>query len=370
MVLGCLVDAGVPLSELLEALQGLPLEGWSMSAQTVDRAGISAVQVRVEVADFQPERHLADVEAILETGDLTPWVRQNAARIFRRLAEAEARVHGVPLQRIHFHEVGAADAILDIVGSLVGLELLGVEQVFVTEFPTGVGSIRCAHGLFPNPAPATQDLLKGFVLRSVDTGAELVTPTGAALLTTLHSGARPQPFRLVEVGYGAGSRQLPFPNVLRLSLGEVESCGPWERVTLLETTLDDLSPEVCAEVAAQLRSEGALDVYLVPVIMKKGRPGVEFRVLCRHEDRERLCRSLLVHTTTLGVRASLVERQTLERRLVQTSTPWGPVRVKVATLPDGSSRSVPEFEDCRRLARETGVPVYQILASLTRFDDD
>jgi uncharacterized protein (TIGR00299 family) protein len=367
MTLGALVDAGASLDALRAELAKLPVAGWQMAAERVKKGAIAATFVRVEVAGGQRHhRHLGDILQIVEQAPLAPRVRERAAAIFRRLGEAEARIHGVPIEKVHFHEVGAVDAIVDIVGACVGLELLGVAEVYGSPVNVGGGTVGTAHGTLPVPAPASVELLRGAPTYSSGIEKELTTPTGAAILSTLARGIGAQPpMRVAAVGYGAGTWDLPGQaNVLRVMIGTAAGAGAAdETLTMLETNLDDITPELVGWVTEQALAAGALDVFTTPVQMKKNRPGVLLSVLCAADAADRLAALLFRETTTLGVRSYAVRRRALERALENVETPWGAVAVKVARLNGAVLNAAPEYEDCARLARERGVPLKQVMAA-------
>jgi uncharacterized protein (TIGR00299 family) protein len=310
-------------------------------------------------------RTFGEVAALIRASGLPAAVKDKAEAVYRRLAGAEAAVHGSTLDEVHFHEVGAVDSLVDVVGAVYGLHLLGVERVVCSPLPTGRGFVRCAHGLMPVPPPATLELLKGCPLRQVDVEGELVTPTGAALASALAEEFGPLPaFVPRAVGYGAGHKDFPFPNVLRIVIGE-ETSGPSEAldVLLIEANIDDQSPQLYEEVMASAFEAGALDVWLTPIQMKKNRPAQTLSVLCTPSDREAVTRLIFTETTTLGVRYSNWRRTCLDREWVEVDTPYGTVKVKVGRQ-DGELRTTtPEFEDCRRRAREAGAPVKLVQAA-------
>lgn len=370
MLLGALFDAGLEPQRLQEGLAGLPVEPWSFVVERVKRKGIAATHVEVRTSEAHAHRHLRHVLALVDGASLPEPVRVRAGQVFHRLAEAEGHVHGTSAEKVHFHEVGAVDAIVDIVGTVLGLHLLGVERLHCQgPLPAGRGFITCAHGTLPNPPPATVELCRGHAVRFVDVEAELVTPTGAALLTTL---AEPGPYQgSLEIegsGYGAGTWDLPIPNVVRLVLGQAHELGATpgggpqrERVVLLETNLDDMNPQVYEYVSERLFEAGALDVWLTPVQMKKGRPAVVLAILARPGDEPRLASIVLGETTTLGIRVHETERYFLPREMLTVETPWGPVACKRVQAEGSPSRAQPEYEDCKRLAREHGLPLLTIM---------
>ena len=337
----------------------------------VKRGPFAATRVEVSAPGGQPHRHLRHIVALLDAAELDRAVRERAAAVFRRLAEAEAEVHGSTPEKVHFHEVGAVDALVDVVGTIEGLNALGVGRVFGSPLPLGGGMVRSEHGLIPIPAPATALLLKGAPVRPSTIEAELVTPTGAALLTTLvESWEGPPAYRLERVGTGAGSRDLEQqPNVLRILIGELDAPAPLKRrVAVLETALDDDNPQYVAELMSRMMAEGALDVMLAPTIMKKGRAGLWLVVIAEPDHADRFALRLLSETSTLGVRVRLDERYELPRSLGSVETAFGPVRLKIAQLPEGGTRAVPEFESVRAAAERAGRPLREVAeAALAAF---
>jgi uncharacterized protein (TIGR00299 family) protein len=367
MILGALMDAGLSPDDLRERLSALRLPGWRLNVQRIVKHGLAAISVEVESEAESAERTLGDIEALIANGALPERDRTLALRIFRRLAEAEAQVHGVSPEEVHFHEVGAVDAIVDIVGAVSGLSLLGVERVHVSPLPLGRGFVHAAHSLLPLPGPAVVELLRGVPVVGRETEGETVTPTGAAILTTLAAsyGALP-PFTIQHVGYGAGRREADYPNVLRVLIGETEIEANVEWLVLLETNIDDLNPQVYDHVMNRLFGAGALDVWLTPVQMKKNRPGVLVSVLCQAADEAALTGILFRETTTLGLRRQMTERRRLPREIREVQTRFGPARVKVAFADGQVLRAVPEYDDCKHLAEANGVPLREVLAEAER----
>ena len=366
MILGALIDAGAPVDALRDALRSLPLEGWDLTAREVRKGAFRAVKADVvvdEAAHRHHHRRLADILQIVRAGSLSPVVQSSAERIFTRLADAEARAHGTARDDVHFHEVGAVDAIIDVTGSVVALELLDVGEVHVSALPVGTGFVEGAHGRIPVPAPGTSELLRGFPV--VDTGVrgELLTPTGAAILTTLARGRGRMPAMTVgAVGYGAGTKDLPgTPNVLRCFLGDAAIQPGEETIVQIETTIDDMSPQLYEPLMERLFEAGGLDVFLVPVIMKRSRPGTVLTVLATPDRVDALTRVLFEESSTIGVRWSNWQRARLPREVVTLTTSYGAIPFKVSRLGDRVLTVTPEFADVARLAREKGVPVREIL---------
>ncbi|MFM8270931.1 MAG: nickel pincer cofactor biosynthesis protein LarC [Gemmata sp.] len=373
MVLGAVIDAGVPADAIRAALDslGLPIK---LEVERVKRCGFAATKATVEAADQEDYRFLPDVEAILAKGALTAKQRELATTIFRKVAVAESTVHGMPLERVHFHEVGALDSIADIVGAAVGLDLLGVETFTSTPVPTGSGTVRCAHGLMPVPTPGTAELLKGVPLAPSVIKTELTTPTGAAILTAVVGEWTAAPAMTIErIGHGSGTKDfLEQPNILRLMVGTAaralgaDATGPPEEtdtVAVLETNLDDVSPELVGYTQERLFAAGALDVFAVPVQMKKNRPGVLLSVICEPEKGAALEAVLFQETGTFGVRRTAATRAKLRREAVTVQTRWGPVRAKRGWRA-GVEVLTPEYEDCARVAREHNVPLRDVYAAV------
>lgn len=370
MVLGAVIDAGVPVEAIRTMLGslGVPI---TLEVERVKRNGIAGTKVSVIAPDQEDYRFLPDVEAIIARGQLTDRQRELALAIFRKLAVAEATVHGMPLERVHFHEVGALDSIADIIGSAVGLDLLGVEKFTSRSVPTGHGTVKCAHGLMPIPAPAVAELLKGVPIAASVVKGELTTPTGAAILTTVVTEFTETPAITVQtIGHGAGTKDfLEQPNLLRLLVGEAH---PMKRVGfaqdsvwVLETNLDDVPGEVIGYCIEQLFAAGALDVFTLPLQMKKQRPGVLLSVIADDEHQLALEAILFRETATFGVRRHRVERSKLHRESVTVDSPWGPVKAKKGWR-DGMTVVTPEYDDCARIAREKNIPLREVYDTVRR----
>ncbi len=376
MALGALVDAGAPPEALREALRGIGCgREFDLRFDRVHRGPLAALKARVTVLrEDAPERHLMEVIGIIDGGDLEPAVAERARRTFERLAEAEAAVHGTTREEVHFHEVGAIDAIADVCGTAAALDLLGVEHVYSAEPVVGRGAIRSAHGELPAPGPAFLHLLAGVraPVRTRDVPYELTTPTGAAILTTLAHAFGPAPdMALRSVGYGAGDRDPPegLPNVLRVLVGETAAPGgpgAPESCVAIEANLDDASPQVVGHALERLLAAGALDAFVTPAGMKNSRPGLFLTVLARDSDVERLERAIFEETTTFGVRRHAVSRTVLERSFVGVTTRFGTVRMKVGKFRGEVLQATPEFEDCRGLAERAGVPVRSVIEAAAR----
>ncbi len=361
MILGAMIHAGLEPESLHEAVARLGLPGVELTMEPVQRGGLTATHVTVKTGPeaAQKHRHLPEILKIIANAGFPSAVSERAERVFNRLAEAEAHVHGMPVEKVHFHEVGAVDAIVDVVGACVGADALGLRSIVCSPVPTGNGTVRCAHGLMPIPAPATAELLKGVPLAACDVQAELTTPTGAAILTTLADSFGPLPAMTIgSIGYGAGTRDDPArPNLLRLLVGESATPASLEedRVIVLETQVDDATGQAVAFAVARLLEAGALDAFAIPILMKKGRPGQLLCVLCRTDDVAMLEGILFGETTTFGVRRYECLRRKLAREHVTVATPFGPIRVKLGRRGDQIVQAWPEFEDCAAAAQKHGV---------------
>jgi hypothetical protein len=364
MIMAALVDAGAPFDALCAELEKLPIDGWRLVRREVRRGAFRALKVDVEVDARVHDHHrrVGDILAILSASTLEPSIKEQAGRIFTRLAGAEARAHGTTPEAVHFHDVGAVDAIVDVTASVTGLALLGVDEVHVSALPVGGGLVVGPHGPIPAPAPGTIELLRGFPVVDSGVAAELVTPTGAAILTTLARGAGRMPAMIVtRVGYGAGARELEAPNVLRCLLGETAGQASAETIAQVETTIDDMSPQLYEPLMDRLLAAGALDVFLTPVVMKRSRPGVVVTMLCPPDAVDELSRILFEESTTIGVRWSERRRVRLVRETVRVTTAYGLVACKVSRLDGRIVTVTPEFSEVTRLARENAVPVREVL---------
>lgn len=375
MTLGALVDAGCPLDVLRSKLQGLSVPGWEISAEKVWKNGMAATHVRVHTEHTKTHRSLATIREILEQSDLDAEVKRRADAVFTTLGEAEAAVHDVPLEKVHFHEVGAVDAIVDIVGSCIGFSALGIESFSCSPLNVGGGTAKTAHGILPVPAPATARLLIGKPTYSNGTPKELVTPTGAAIVATVCESFGPQPaMKVSAIGYGAANTDLEVqPNVLRIMVGEVSADaaeGHGGTIRVLEANIDDMNPQIFGYLLEKALAAGALDVFATPIHMKKSRPGMLVSILCKPEDEPNFRAMLFAETTTLGVRSQLVDRYALPREHVTVTTRFGDVRVKVSRAEGRIQHASPEFDDCRKLAEDKNVPLQEVIEqALLRFEE-
>ncbi len=359
MTVGALIDAGADAAALTHMLDALAT-GATFRVEKTTRRSIAASKFHVHAAAARSHRHLSDILDLIEKSGLPAQVKQNSCSVFERLGAAEAKVHGVPIEKVHFHEVGAVDSICDIVGACAAFDLLGVDSIHCSPVNVGSGSIQTDHGVLPVPAPATAELLAGKPVYARGPCVELTTPTGAAIAATLAADFGPlPPMRITATGYGAGDKDFPeHANVLRVLIGESSGAAEATTVTVLEANIDDSSPQLLGYAMERLLESGALDVTLEPVLMKKNRPGTLLRVIAAPEHREALAQLIFAETTTLGLRIYSAERRVKARHLAEVETAHGKVRIKVSE----SGSFAPEYEDCRRIARETGVPLKQILA--------
>jgi uncharacterized protein (TIGR00299 family) protein len=363
MFIGALIDAGLPLEELRKVFQSLPLEGYSLEATREERNLLFGTRFKVKVTgDPQPHRRFSDIRDLIRAGNLSPSVRDKSIAIFESIAVEEGKIHGCSAEEVHFHEVGAIDSIVDIVGSVLGMEYLGIGTACASSLPLGSGFVETAHGRIPLPAPATVALLRGIPVHDSGLKEELVTPTGAALVKGLvHSFGSLPPMVIEKVAYGVGSRNLADrPNLLRILIGQAQGGANEETVVILEANLDDTNPEWLGFLMERLFEAGALDVVFSPGYMKKNRPAVLVHVMGKPHQKDQLMDLLFSESTTLGVRFHFTQRRILERSSVEMDSPWGRMKVKKVFRPDGSFHLLPEFEECRRIAKEKGLPMKDV----------
>jgi uncharacterized protein (TIGR00299 family) protein len=371
MTLAALIDAGVPLAHVQAGLDSLGIAGLRLETGEVKKKGFRALKLTVHHLPEHAHRHVHHITEMIDRSALTERQKLLATRIFERLGEAEAKVHGTTIRKVHFHEVGAVDSIADIVGGAIAWDLLGIERIIASPVPTGRGFVEIAHGRCSIPAPATAELLAGIPLAASDVEAELTTPTGAAMLSVLAQSYGPVPAMTIQrIGYGAGERDLEQQaNLLRLLVGETNDAAAGEQLWMLETNLDDCSGELVGYCIERLWEADALDVYSTPIQMKKNRPGVVVSVLCEPTEVENIEAILFAETTTLGVRRWLVSRRKLDRQAHSVATPWGAVEGKLAVVPGRSPAFSPEFESCRQVAIEHRVPLRIVMEAARRAFD-
>ncbi|RKY87446.1 nickel pincer cofactor biosynthesis protein LarC [candidate division KSB1 bacterium] len=368
MILGALIDAGLDIEELKSELKKLKLTGYDISTKRTEKKGISGTKFEVIVLEKHQERHLSDIFEIIEHSSLDRKIKNKAKDVFSALAKVEAEIHNQPVEKVHFHEVGAIDALIDIVGVMIGMQRLNIEQVVASKLHVGTGFVQCAHGTLPVPAPATLKLLSNVPIYSTGIENELVTPTGAAIITTLCENFGDIPSMKVEkIGYGAGSRDLPIPNMLRVLIGDSKIEPIEDRVLLLETNIDDMNPQFYDYVMEVLFQKGAKDVFLTPIHMKKNRPGVILSVISPLNKKDELLDVLFAETTTLGIRISeVIKRQKLERKIETVDTQFGKVNVKISFTGGKIRDIVPEYEECKKIAQEYQLPIKQVYEEVKR----
>ena len=367
MALGALFDLGVPVDWLVDNLQQMPLKDFSLTAQPIERSGIQAHAAVVKVKKDNVSRDYTDIQALIQKSNLSDRVKTKSLDIFETLATAEAAVHGCPIDKVHFHEIGGVDSLVDIVGTVMGLEYLGIQQVRASTIPLGSGFVSCRHGTIPVPAPATLEILKNIPVYGTGIDNELVTPTGAAIVATLAEsfGSLPQ-MVIHKTGYGAGTHNLgQIPNLLRIVLGTVENQKA-DEIVVVETGVDDMNPEIFGFLMERLFEDGALDVYWVPVFMKKNRPGTLIQVLCAKNRKNAIIERLFLETTSIGIRYYDVCRRILERDQVDIETTFGLIAVKRVKYPDGNVRFVPEYEVCKKIAYQNNIPIKTVYETITR----
>jgi pyridinium-3,5-bisthiocarboxylic acid mononucleotide nickel chelatase len=370
MLLGAIIDSGLSVDELKNELAKLHLTHFDLQYKKVVKKGIGGSQALVIIDQdhhHHHHRHLSNIVEIIENSDLTPSVKTNSIRIFNKLAEAEAKVHQTTIEKIHFHEVGAMDSIIDVVGTVAGLELLGIDTLYCSPLHVGTGFIKCAHGTLPVPAPATAELVRNLPIYSTGVEGELLTPTGAAILTTLSSGFGSMPAMTVDTwGYGAGSSEPAIPNLLRMAIGQAptELDGyEMEQAAVVETNIDDMTPQIYDYLIERLLEQGVMDVFLTHAQMKKNRPGTLVTVVCKPEMIPQVSDFLMHETTTIGLRWRVENRIKTKRTIKEVSIPYGKVGIKVAGKGDQITNMAPEYEDCKRLALEKKVPLKDVIAA-------
>jgi len=367
MVLGALVDLGLPVEKLKSELHKLNLFDYQIETKKIAKRGILSTQIKVNVKEGKKERRLEDILSILEKSKLEEKVRELGKAIFTKLATAEAKIHGKDVQKIHFHELGGLDTIIDVVGAVAGMKYLGVEKVYSSPLPVGRGFVKCAHGILPVPAPATLELLKEVPVYGSDIEAELVTPTGASIISSLaeNFGEMP-PMKIEHIGYGAGQRDLPIPNLLRVSIGVIKNAYQEDVVSLIQTNIDDMNPELYEHIVDRLFHEGALDVFLTPIQMKRTRPATMLSVIAGQEKMEKMLEIIFDETTTLGIRISKIKRRKLNRENRKVSTKYGKIEVKFGKH-DGVVKNVsPSYEECRKIATHLKIPLKKVYQEAKR----
>lgn len=370
MIIGALLDAGLHLDDLNFGLKQLNLPKFEIRADKVLKQNVSATQFSLNIADQKKHRSLSDLHKIVEDADLDHDIKDKAMKIFLRIAEAEAKIHNQLLEKVHFHEIGAVDTIVDVVGALLALRQLGVERVYASRLNVGSGFVDFSHGKFPVPAPATAEILKGIPIYATDSNAELVTPTGAAIIASLAEqfGDLPE-MKTEQIGYGAGTQDLQTPNVVRVFIGELAlpTKNETDTISVIEANIDDMNPQLYDNVMNKLFELGALDVYLTNISMKKNRPGIKLTVLLRPESESKMTRCVLEETTSLGIRIRRERRVILQRDIEAVQTPLGKVRFKIARLNGEVVNIMPEYEDCKRVAQSHNWPLKKVYLEVLKY---
>lgn len=369
MILGALLDAGLSVEVLNDKLSALGIPYGAIGSDKVTRKGIGGTRANVILEEkAQPHRHLKDIEDIINSSRLDPAVKEKSIRIFQKLAEAEAAVHRTSPDKIHFHEVGALDAVVDIVGAVIGITEFGIEEIYCSPIHVGSGTVTCAHGVLPVPAPATLELIRNIPVYSKGIDGELLTPTGAAILTTFAHGFGPMPEMTIQsIGYGAGKSDYDIPNLLRVVLGEkkmLAGCFEYDRIAVIETVIDDMNPQMYDYIFEKMSAINALDIYLTPVHMKKSRPGTLLTVLCTQDKIHDIAEFLMRETTSIGMRWRMEDRIKADREIITFDTPLGAARVKIARIGEDSVNFSPEYEDCKAIASETNTPLKTVMETV------
>lgn len=363
MILGALIDAGLDVLKLELELNKLKISGYTLKAEKTARKGLSGTRFSIHTKEDDTERCLRDIEEIIEHSDLDNDIKSSSKAIFHELAHVEANIHGCNPEEIHFHEIGGLDSIIDIVGALIGMKMLGIESVYASKIPVGTGFVECDHGTLPLPAPATLELLKGIPIYPSGLEKELVTPTGIAILkyVAINFGTIPK-MKINRIGYGAGSRDLKIPNMLRMWIGETDEEKEYEEdeVILIETNLDNMNPEFFGYASEKLLERGALDVFMTPIFMKKNRPGTLLSILITPDKLEEALSTIFAETTSLGTRLHRLERRKLAREIITVETTYGHVRVKVSRIDRETGNISPEYEDCKEIAAKQGLPLKKV----------
>ncbi len=370
MLLGALTDIGLDKDKLTEILKDLGLSNFEIKAEKVLRKGIGAVNLTIDIGHEHKHRHLKDIYEIVDNPVLSDNVRDKVKKVFEKVAEAEGKIHGISPDKVHFHEVGALDSIIDIVGTIWGLEQLGIDKCFSSAITLGSGEVKCAHGIIPVPSPATLDIIRGYPVLKKEIGFELATPTGTALITTIAEYRENLPLMEIDyTGYGCGDREMEnMPNVLRIISGKTISGLEQDKIAILETNIDDMIPEIIPHIIDRLMNEGALDVFVSPVLMKKGRQGNQITVLCEPDAARNFSEILFSETSTSGIRVSETGRFKLPRTVEKLQTRWGEVYVK-SFVHNGKKKIVPEFEECRAIAKREEITLLEVYEEIRRTGD-
>lgn len=367
MILGALLDLGIKAEDWKEELKKIPIEGYKVEISRKQKGALWGTDVNIILENENSHRHLEDIIRIVNESDLSETVKEKAKEIFYKIAEAESKIHNEPMEEVHFHEIGAIDTIIDVLGSLILLEILKIDKVYASPLPLGSGFVNTSHGIIPVPAPATLEILKGAPVYRDNRQGELVTPTGAAIISTIADFIDKSPIMKIEkIGYGCGKKDFLYPNLLRVFLGElIENIPDEEKNVILETNIDDMNPQIFGYLTELLFKEGALDVFLTPVYMKKGRPGVLLNVIAPLYLEEKLTEIIFRETTTLGIRKYYVDKKVMNREIREVETKWGRIRVKFAQY-NNITKAYPEYEDCKKVAERENIPLKDIILEIEK----
>lgn len=365
MVLGALFDLGLDREAWSRELNKLDISGYTVKIEKKRKGPLMGTDVDIIVEDKVTHRHAKEILDIVSNSKLDDDIKEKSLKILTRIAQAESSIHNEPLEEVHLHELGGIDTIVDVVGSIIGLKILGIERVYSSPLPTGEGFVETAHGKLPVPAPATIELLKGVPVYSNGMRGELVTPTGAGIISTISYGFGPIPPLIIEkIGYGAGKKDFPIPNMLRAIMGELYQEKQQDTNTIIDVNIDDMNPQVYGYLMDKLFELGALDVFFTPIYMKKSRPAVKLTVISPNHLVDKLVDVIFRETTSIGVRTYQVEKIMLPREIVEVDTPWGTARVKISYI-NGTPKVMPEYDDCRAIAEKTGLPIQEIMKEIT-----
>jgi len=366
MILGALIDLGVSPDVWLEHLRKIPIEGYEVKITKKRKGFLYGTDVDIITRESQPHRHLHHILEIIEKSETSDWVKENSKKVFEKIAIAESKIHNEPIEEVHFHEVGAIDTIIDVMGSFIALELLGVKEVYSSPLPLGRGFVKAQHGVIPVPAPATLEILKGIPVYSNDIEGELVTPTGAGIISVIAKEFGNIPLMKIErIGYGTGKKDFSIPNLLRVFLGEKIEAPKEEKNLVIEVNIDDMNPQIYGYLVEKLFENGALDVFMTPIFMKKGRPGVLLTVLIEPWKEEVISEIIFKETTTIGYRKYYVNKRMMDREIKKVETKWGKVRVKLSKY-GGIEKFAPEYDDCRKIAEEHNIPLREVIKEVEK----
>ncbi|MCX7942144.1 MAG: nickel pincer cofactor biosynthesis protein LarC [Dictyoglomaceae bacterium] len=366
MILGALLDLGLDSELWKKELKKIPLEGYEIKISKKNKGFLQGTDVEIISYDNKTHRHLSDLLEIIEKGDLSKKIKELSKRVFIKIAEAESKIHNEPIEKLHFHEIGAIDTIIDVVGAFIAIELLKIEEVYSSPLPLGEGFVETSHGIIPIPAPATVEILKGIPVYSTGIKGELVTPTGAGIITTLAKGFGPIPhMKIHRIGYGTGKKDFPIPNLLRVFIGDRVFEVKEDKNLVIEANIDDMNPQIYGYLMEKLFEKGALDVTLTPIFMKKGRPGILLTILLEPWKEQEITEILFKETSTIGFRKYYVDKVMMDREIKEVDTSWGKIRVKISRY--GTFEKItPEYEDCKKISEKEGIPLIKVIKEVEK----